>query len=205
MRLSRTVTALAVSVSLTAGAVAMTAAPAFAAASVSRTAEDRALMVEQGFDALYAAIDELATRSADGTADETHSAAVDAAMDRVLSAVGAVRAADPEPKPKGDDPVVAAEAKLKAEVDGLMKAALSADLGKLVPALTSVPNLAVDLLIKVGLGKLAEGLPKLPKLPEAPKVPGLPEAPAVPAIPGLPQAPAVPAIPGLPKIPGLPF
>ncbi|MFE0179140.1 hypothetical protein ACFWZ2_43235 [Streptomyces sp. NPDC059002] len=199
MRLSRTVTALAVTVSLSAGAVAMTAAPAFAAPSVTRSAEDRAVLVEQGFDALYAAIDELTERAADGTADESHSAAVDAAMERVLGAIGAVRAADPEPKPKDDDPAAAAEAKLKSQVDVLIKAAAKADLLGLVVALNAVPQLAVDLLIQVGLGKLAKDLPKLP---EAPKIPGLPE---VPKVPGLPEAPAVPAIPGLPKIPGLPF
>ncbi|MFC7310362.1 hypothetical protein ACFQVC_39895 [Streptomyces monticola] len=218
MRVSRTLTALAVSVALSAGTVALSAAPAVAVENARQAAvsvpvdDDRALRVERSFDTLYSVLDELAANGVNGTYDDTDRAALNAAVQEVLAAT---EAADPEPEgeaaKKKDDPTKKIKADLKAQADTLIKAATSLDLGKLVISLQAIPKLAVDLLINVGLGKLTEGLPDAPKLPnpadaaklpEAPKVPGLPQPPA---IPGLPQPPAIPGlpVPGLPKLPGM--
>ncbi|MGH4033647.1 hypothetical protein ACQB60_32500 [Actinomycetota bacterium Odt1-20B] len=200
MRLSKSATALAVSLSLFAGAAGSLALAAPASAATASVDDQRALRVEQGFDALYDAIDRLADRAADDSVGPADRAAVDAALDGVLAATGAVRAADPEPTPpKGDDPVKAAQAKLKKQTDVLVQAAMKGDLLGLVVALNAVPQLAVDLLIQIGLGKLTKDLPKLPEVPGLPKIPGMPETPAT-----TPPA-TTPAVPGFPKIPGLPF
>ncbi|MDG4866246.1 hypothetical protein P8605_49650, partial [Streptomyces sp. T-3] len=199
---------------LSAGTVALSAAPALAANDPDRVAvaqageDERAVRVEQSIDKLYSAIEQFASRTSSGKADAGDQRAVYSALDEVFSST---KAAEPEPpvtdpatdtaaepakdaaaaaKKEGDDKkkeaIAKAKAILKTEVDVLVKAAASGDVMKLVASLQVVPKLALDLVLQVGLGNLGIDLSAI--------LGGL-KPPA-----GLP---ALPAIPGLPALPGL--
>ncbi|WP_306318860.1 MULTISPECIES: hypothetical protein [unclassified Streptomyces] len=107
-----------------------------------------------------------------------------AALDRVL--------ADPAPGQPvdGKDQVAKLKAELKTEIDALVSAASKGDLSATVSKLQAVPQLAVELLVTVSLGKLADEM----KLPDAPKTPKVPkaskDAAAMPKLPELPKAPS---------------
>ncbi|MER7177519.1 hypothetical protein [Streptomyces mesophilus] len=213
MRLNRTLTALAVTVALSAGTVAVGAGTAFAAeggtsasAPIDTEAERR---VQRSLDKLYAAIDEAAKSGAEGTYDESHRTLLDTAVRELIAATEAV---DPEPvaeapAPAKVDPKEAVEdatKKLEAQVKVIVDAAAKGDLAKLTASVELSTNVVVDLLIKVGLGPILEklGLGDVTKL-----LPGLTDLLLKPATPpaGLPTG-AVPPLPlPLPlPVPGLP-
>ncbi len=213
MRLNRTLTALAVTVSLSAGTAVLGAVPALAAEGrtvVSAPIDGESERKLQGsLDRLYAAIDDAAKNGAAGTYDENDRAVLDSAVMGLIAATNAV-AAEPEPPVKEaatDTAAAVADAtkKLNAEVKVLVDAAAAGDLVKLSASVKVATTVVVELLVKVGLGPLLEklGLGDVTKL-----LPGLTDLllkPAAPAagLPALPlPLPALP-IPGLP-LPGLP-
>ncbi|MBC9711504.1 hypothetical protein H9Y04_02815 [Streptomyces sp. TRM66268-LWL] len=226
MRLNRTVTALAVTVALSAGTVAG-AAPVFAseAAPVAnvRIDTDEELQVERSLDKLYAAIDEAARSGAEGTYDEAQRLAVDKAVMELIAATKKVDAPAeaqakpakeqaPEPPVPGDAPkkldkeaaLADAKKKLEAEVKVILDAAAKGDLVKLGASVEVATKVVVELLVTVGLGPLLGQLglgnvtALLPGLTDALLKPGTPPA----GLPtgGLPQLPLPLPLP----VPGLP-
>ncbi|WP_327353288.1 hypothetical protein [Streptomyces sp. NBC_01304] len=227
MQVSRTLVALAVSVSLSAGTVALAAAPAMAANDPDRVAaarageDERAVRVERSIDKLYSAIEKFASRTSSGKADAGDQRAVYAALDEVFSTTK-----DAEPEPPVTDPAAMPPADTAAEpAKDAAAAAKKADDDKKKEAIAKAKaalKTEVDVLVKAATGgdvlKLVASLQLVPKLAidlvlqvglgnlgidlsailGGLKPPaGLPALPNLLPIPGLMPPAATPAIPGL--------
>ncbi|MFE9673416.1 hypothetical protein ACFYO5_04745 [Streptomyces sp. NPDC006259] len=147
-------------------------------------------------------------RRLDTAAERALTKATEAATETATKA--ATEAATPTGTPAGAGtgaPARAADvvddvlATVQKQVDALVAAATSGDVGQILPAATSLvsglTDLVTSLLDGLSLPSLEELLPELPALPATPELPV--EAPALPATPELPvEAPALPTTPELP-------